>query len=74
MTLDANLRHNNLHGDAIFVNEAGDWKLFALERVTKIEEGGNDITMNGMTSLTKYDPPEVNDQSKRRQVRIKGLK
>ncbi len=31
---DAKLRHNSLHGDAVFVTRAGDWKLFALDRVT----------------------------------------
>ena len=31
LNVDAKLRHNNLHGNAIYVNGAGDWKLFGFE-------------------------------------------
>ena len=31
LNVDAKLRHNNLHGNAIYVNAAGDWKLFGFE-------------------------------------------
>ena len=36
LNIDAKLRHNNLHGNAIFVNTAGDWKLFGFEIVDSV--------------------------------------
>ena len=36
LNIDAKLRHNNLHGNAIFVNAAGDWKLFGFEIVDSV--------------------------------------
>ena len=36
LNVDAKLRHNNLHGNAIYVNAAGDWKLFGFEIMDSI--------------------------------------
>ena len=63
---DANLRHNSLHGDAIFVTKAGDWKLFCLDRMTSTDLV-DDLPAASLASLQKYDPPEVTDHAKRRQ-------
>lgn len=64
--MDAKLRHNGLHGDAIFVNDAGDWKLFGLQIMTPATDEGDGIPGSALQSLVKYDPPEIGDSSKRR--------
>lgn len=68
LNIDAKLRHNCIHGDAIFVTKSGDWKLFALDRVSQIQSDASDIPgTSPMPALQKYDPPELNDPAKRRQ-------
>ena len=42
LNVDAKLRHNNLHGNAIYVNAAGDWKLFGFEIMDSV---GKNITI-----------------------------
>ena len=62
---DAKLRHNSLHGDAIFVTKAGDWKLFALDKVDSATEGSDSLPSASLHALQKYDPPEIMDHTKR---------
>ncbi len=64
MSADARLKHNNLHGDAIFVNAAGDWKLFGFECVTTADS--EEFPGPCSPALQKYAAPEVSDSSKRR--------
>lgn len=64
LNVDAKLRHNNLHGDAIYVNAAGDWKLFGFEIMDSVESG--DFVQPSSPALQKYAAPEVTDLSKRR--------
>eukprot|EP00095_Tigriopus_kingsejongensis_P012694 maker-scaffold22_size673200-snap-gene-5.35 protein:Tk12694 transcript:maker-scaffold22_size673200-snap-gene-5.35-mRNA-1 annotation:"hypothetical protein TcasGA2_TC008834" len=64
LTHDAQLRHNGLFGDAIYVNKAGDWKLFALDRVLPTSE--TSLPAARLPALAKYDSPEVSDPSKAR--------
>ena len=40
LNVDAKLRHNNLHGNAIYVNAAGDWKLFGFEIMDSVGKLG----------------------------------
>jgi SCY1-like protein 1 len=58
LNVDAKLRHGNLHGNAVFVNSAGDWKLFGFENMksTDMEE---DFAPPSVPSLQKYSSPEV---------------
>ena len=37
------LRHNNLHGNAIYVNAAGDWKLFGFDIMDSVGRFGANI-------------------------------
>ncbi|TRY80821.1 hypothetical protein TCAL_07494, partial [Tigriopus californicus] len=64
LTQDAHLRHNGLFGDAIYVNDAGDWKLFALDRVQPTSESA--LPAARFPNLAKYDSPEVHDAAKAR--------
>lgn len=64
LTQDAHLRHNGLFGDAIYVNHAGDWKLFALDRVQPTSE--TSLPPARLPNLAKYDSPEVHDPAKAR--------
>lgn len=41
LNVDAKIRHNAIHMDAIFVNEAGDFKIFALENVSPSDSPEN---------------------------------
>ena len=38
LNVDAKLSHNALHGDAVVVTPAGDWKLFGLTQVVPCPE------------------------------------
>jgi SCY1-like protein 1 len=68
---DAHLVHGGLHGDAIFVSEAGDWKIFALERMLQGDASPSSLSFNPELlpyGLQKYNPPEMSDPGKRSQT------
>ena len=51
LNVDAKLRHNNLHGNAIYVNAAGDWKLFGFEIMDSVGRFGANIAFHVLRLL-----------------------
>ncbi|XP_054264918.1 N-terminal kinase-like protein isoform X2 [Macrosteles quadrilineatus] len=61
---DGNLRHNNVNIWAVFVNNAGEWKLGGFEYLSSDLE----LPVKVLPSLEKYDPPEKTDLGKQKLI------
>lgn len=65
---DGNMRHNNVCLSSVFVNNAGEWKLGAVEYLTNIQESSTGMPVKIMPDLEKYDPPEKTDLNKQKLI------
>lgn len=58
------MRHNNVCLSSVFVNNAGEWKLGAVEYLTTIQDSSPGMPIKIIPDLEKYDPPEKSDANK----------
>lgn len=65
---DGNMRHNNVCLSSVFVNNAGEWKLGAVEYLSNIQESSPGMPIKIMPDLEKYDPPEKTDPNKQKLI------
>lgn len=66
---EAGLVHDNICSSSIFVDRAGLWKLMGLEYVHKVTDPATRKVQN---ALTRYDPPEIDKNSKNKRIIVAG--
>ncbi|CAG0888055.1 unnamed protein product [Cyprideis torosa] len=53
--------HFNINSSSVFVNKAGEWKIFGFEYMIKGQDWQREIPLRISSDMDKYDPPEKSD-------------